>query len=286
MSLPIEGWMIKVRAWGLEEIWGVRGYTHPPSYLVATPYIRGHSRLRPYDLSAAPPWTLSFLPCIGREAPLLSEADVTPIDPERALRERKDLWPEIIELIDVLSPEWVGLTGSWAVFMEGRGSDVDLLLFHKTDLIVSALHDLREEGLLRRCADRYHKVSDKLSLDEYELLYSGKLMESCYKGRPYTIRALRTLEREPCESFTAPMGRYQGLVSILSSADGYAVPARYPAIIDGREVLVESWHTRYQELRVGTYIGSLDLFERRGVIVAMPDIHGHLRPVRLEAEPR
>lgn len=286
MSLPIEGWMVRTRIWGVEEIWGVRGYTHPTGSLVATPQMRGSRRLKPYDLSAAPLWLMSFLPCIGRAAPLLREREVIVIDPARALKERKDLWREIVELIDILAPDWVGLTGSWAVFEEKSGSDVDLLVFHRIDRLVSALRDLREEGTLRECGDRYGKVSDSFSVEEYEALRRGRLMESCYRGRPYTIRALRMLDREPCEGFSVPLGRYVGSLRILSSDDSYAVPARYSASLGGREIVVESWHTRYQELRAGEYVGSLALFERKGEIIAMPDIDGYLRPVRLEAESR
>ncbi|MCX8195490.1 MAG: hypothetical protein N3F67_00165 [Acidilobaceae archaeon] len=277
---PIEGWPLRVRAWGVEEIWIARGYRHPVGYIVSTPYRRGRERLKPYQLSNAPSWSLRWVDCIGREAPLVKEGEATAIDPERALRERRgDLWREVLELLDYLSPEWAGLTGSWAVFAEGPGSDVDLLLYGD---FYSALKDLREEGLVAPCG-RFEKVRDFLSWEDYLKLYRLKLLDACFRGRPYTIRALRTLEEEPCGRPVVYAGRYVGEVEIVEGREAHLTPARYRARLGGEEVELESWHTRYAELPEGRYFASLRLTLEGGVLKGSPDIDGFLRPLRHEA---
>ena len=278
--MPIEGWALRTRVAGTEEVWVVRGYRHPEGYLVATPYLRGSIRLTPYDLSLAPPWTLRWVDCIGRTVPLLGWRDAELLDPERALKVRRGELPaEVLELLDVLSPEWAGLTGSWALFSERGGSDVDLLLYGR---FREALQELREEGLIAPCQveERYKKVKDKFSPEDHADLSRHRLLDSCYKGKPYTIRALRTLEPEPCSVRVEYLQEYEGEVELVDASDSFFLPARYVARLGTQEVILESWHSRYAELPPGRYRASLRLSLEGGQVKASPDIKGYLRPLR------
>ncbi|MFN4046530.1 MAG: hypothetical protein ACK4H7_04240, partial [Acidilobaceae archaeon] len=196
----IEGWIVRVSLGYLEETWTVRGYKHPEGALIATPYMRGSRRVKAYDLAEAPSWLLEFTPCIGREAPVIPERIVTmALDPGESFKVRRgDISGEVLELIDHLNPEWVGLTGSWAIAGERKDSDVDLLVYGDHRDIYATLRDLREEGAIRACnvIERYGKVKDMMDWRLYSKLSTLKLLDSCFKGAPYTLRVLRTLERE------------------------------------------------------------------------------------------
>ncbi len=282
----IEGWMVRVSLGYLEETWTVRGYTHPDGALIATPYMRGSKRVKAYDLAEVPSWLLEFIPCIGREAPRISERVVTMVlDPEGSFKVRKgDINGEVLELLDYLDPEWVGLTGSWAIAGEREDSDVDLLVYGDHSNIYATLRDLRDEGSIRACnvEKKYGKIGDMMSWRLYLKLSTLKLLDSCFKGAPYTLRVLRTLEREQCRGALIPLGYYKATVKILDTSEAHLTPARYEAEIEGfGGVTIETWHTRYMELPRGIYkaLLRLTLNTKTGAIIASPDMTGWIEEV-------
>lgn len=274
----IEGWVIRVSVGFADEVWVVRGYRHPTGSVIATPYIRGSRKLKPYDFSNIPVWLSRYVECIGRVAPVLSNhAVISVFDPRVALRIRRaELWPEVRELIEYMNPEWVGLTGSWAVFNERDYSDVDLLVYGNHAEMYKTLRDLKTEGLIEACRleERFYKVGDKLSWADYSRLAYSKLLDSCFKSRPYTLRILRSIAREPCSDVLTPLGYYTGVFEIVDASESYLTPARYIAEANNRRFIVETWHTRYSELPLGTYKGKLRLVASREGVIASPDIDG------------
>jgi predicted nucleotidyltransferase len=280
MSHPVEGWIVETNLLGLRELWVVRGYRHPHGYLVVSPYVMGGRRVKQYDWGSVPGWLLSYIPCIGRTAPLMPMGRVLrTVDPESVLRVRRnDLPPAVIELLDIMGPEWAGITGSWAVMGESPGSDVDLLVYGNHWEMYRALLDLRSEGKVKPCmvAERYSKVMDKISWSSYSKLVEHRVLDSCYKGIPYTIRILRRLDVEPCEGMVARIGVYRGPFRVVEAVEPHLTPARYLVEIGGVEVLMETWHTRFMELPKGLYRGYLELFYERGVTIASPDIVGSI----------
>lgn len=260
---PVDGWILYTSEPPL--FWLVKGYEHPWEGLVAVPYrLAWGSRLEPSDYAyTAPPWSIKFLPCIGRVAPVVPRSMITfVLDPESALRRNGLPW-QLAELLEHVGAEWAGLTGSRLTGHSGPGSDYDLLILPLSpEGAVSALTELASEGLISRCPGM-----------------RGSLVDACYRGVPYTLRLLRSVTPRGCEGFTASLGRWRGLVEVGNAGpEAYLVPARYPLRIPGvGEAVLESWRTRYQGLRPGCYEASLEVFEREGVTVASPDIGGSLR---------
>jgi len=275
----IDGWLIRASLYGLVDFWLVKGYVHPEDSVVAVPY-RHRSLIVAYRLR--------FLPCIGREVPLVRRSEIVDyVDPTSAFRvRRRDLPESILELIDILNPEVVGLTGSWALLSERPRSDVDLIVYDKDPLrLYRALVELRDENKISQCRsweEMRRKISSTWILTEY---LRGRLLESCYRGSPYTLRILRRTEPLPCRGSLHPPGRAERLkVFIRSSEESFLVPARYPVtLLEGPAWLLsyvnekntrvshETWRTRYQTLKEGIYIveNSLLVSGESEVIIAV-----------------
>jgi predicted nucleotidyltransferase len=280
MESPIESWIVESSVLGSRELWMVRGYRHPEDYVVVSPYIIGGSKVKQYDWSGVPEWIIKYVPCIGRRAPLLPRRSITRIiDPAGVLKARRNDIPQaIVELLDIIAPEWAGITGSWAVFEEKPSSDVDIIVYGNHKAIYRVLLDLKVDGVIESCMveERYLKVKDRLSWTSYSKLATLKVLDSCYKGVPYTIKILRRLDREPCGDFIVDMGAYRGALRIVKTLESHLTPARYIVDIGGIEALMETWHMRYMELPEGLYIGHLELFDERGATICSPDLVGSL----------
>jgi len=262
MESIVEGWILYTSEPPI--FWLVKGYSHPEEGYIAVPYRRvDGGRLDPAGYRAAtPPWLLTFIPCIGRIAPLISRRRVARVlDPSAALRIHGLPGP-LRELMEALGAEWAGLTGSRLTGHSSKGSDYDLLVYSsKPWEAVKALRDLAGEGLIEACDGM-----------------RGSLVDACYRGYPYTLRLLESITRASCEGFTASLGRFKTRISLAPAGyKAYTVPARYEAVLHGLgEAVLETWRTRYQGLKPGCYHGVVEVFERGGVLVASPDIGGWL----------
>lgn len=262
----------------------VSGYTHPEGGLVVSPYLHLDRRVKTYDYRFFEP-LLEHIDCIGRRAPVIRESRViTYIDPAKALRERLgDIDSRILELLDHLAPEWAGLTGSWSIFRERVASDIDLLVFGDAIEIYSTLMDLKEEGYIASCRDheRVEKRRELMGSLLLSLTLDKKLLDSCYKNYPYTLRILKTLDREPCSRRVYPLGFYEGLIRVYRVNGGFTVPTVYEVeLLDSRqEALLETWHTRFMELPQGLYKGRVRVFLDSDRIKVSPDIDGWMEIV-------
>ncbi|BAN90683.1 hypothetical protein [Aeropyrum camini] len=277
----VEGWIVEAPG-SPAEYWIVKGYEHPPGKVVAAPYRRGGKRLDPRSIEQAPLWTIEHFPCRGGPVPMLSldAASSKPVNPWRVLELRyPDLPHPIKHLLEEVNPELAGLTGSWAVFAEDRGSDVDLIVYGDPDEIYLALKYLKSRGAIVR---HKHKRS------EYPL-DSARLLDSCIKNGGetacYTLRILRYTTPRECSKRLTPLGLYAGPLEITGeqeALDSILVPARYRAVLLklGLPAVVETWRTSYQELKPGVYAGVLEVFaDQNGAITASPDLKGHLKPM-------
>jgi hypothetical protein len=254
----IDGWMIKISRAGDITVWLVKGYIQPENYVVAVPY-------KDRGLKEVP---LSYLPCIGREVPLIPRKDIVyEINPFSVFRIRRNELPKsIIEFFDIINVDMIGITGSWALFSEKKHSDVDIIVYtDKPRRLYNTLNELKKDGLIRQCrsyGQMISKVKSHWIVNEY---IKNRVLESCYKGVPYTLRILRTLEEVPCSHVVEPLGKVREVVVRLKDVEeAYLIPARYEVnplkgpswllrLSKGLRVFLETWRTRYQELKEGIY---------------------------------
>ncbi|MGC9209689.1 MAG: nucleotidyltransferase domain-containing protein [Acidilobus sp.] len=278
--MPFEGWLAKVK--GHDAIWMVRGYEHPSDGFIVTPY-----RASATSGGLTPFVRVEFLWCVGRSTYILERRYAVLIDPVKALRTARV--PDVIrDLIDQLGAEWVGLTGSYAIGLQRPDSDVDLLVYsRRPDEIYARLLDLRGSGLISDCdlEQRFRKERSSFTLKEFLTLHPLKVLDSCYKGVPYTLRLLRAIDETPCRSMFTPLG-WLTAIGELKPLEPYLTPATYIYNAEGGgEYVLLSWRTRYQELPPGRYLvrGLVQRDEINGLLYIVPDLEGYVKPLEVWA---
>ncbi|MGC9112214.1 nucleotidyltransferase domain-containing protein [Acidilobus sp.] len=280
--MPFEGWLIRSSDGA---VWMVKGYEHPDDGHIAVPY---HSDF-PWHIDNKNVGGVSYryLDCIGREAYVVPRRYGTLIDPSDAIR-RVTLPRGLSELLDVLNPEWVGITGSRALGTAKPSSDYDLLLYsNKPSELYNSLKDLAQEGRIAECEHetRYSKVKDTWSLDDFNVMHAFKLLDSCYKGIAYTLRLLRQVEERGCTSFYRSLGWFEGVIYINDIGEGFLVPARYSVRLGFVELTAYmlTWRTRYQELPPGRYLVRGLLQASGPDLYLVPDVWGYVKPLQVWA---
>ena len=290
----IDGWLVRSSLSGLQIFWLVKGYHHTEDYVVVVPYrVDRHSKLVGSMSILKDYLTWKILDCIGWPVPVISRNNIDlVVNPFTALQLRlSDLPSEIVELIDYLGSE-VGLTGSWALGFESPVSDVDLIIYGNPSHVISVLKELRHYGRIRQCRPT-KLIASKVGSEEWMLdHYKARLLESCYRGVPYTIRILRSLNEAPCTERAYPLGVADNVIVEFKNCDeSHLVPAVYKArvisqgyrakrIIIQNEVTIETWRTRYQELPCGIYelLHPRVTLKNNEVILSV-DPGGSLRPI-------
>ncbi|MCE4602882.1 MAG: hypothetical protein F7C08_01210 [Desulfurococcales archaeon] len=273
MDNPIEGWIIRGLLGGVTIYWKVSGYMHPPGELVVTPYRIENRRVDPGHKPFGA--GVRYMPCIGRPVNVERRGAGVEVDPSHILKLRlgdlKVARPHIVELLEILNPEWAGLTGSWAIFQESKHSDVDLLAYQGDGWdIYKALEDLKDEGLVTHCPGRYHA--------NVKRIHGHQLLDACYKGQRYTLRILETIEARECTGYTVPHGWIHARITIEEPLAPHRVPALYRATIEGMgRVVLETWHTRYQEIAPAIYVARIHLFYTPNGVRASPDLGGWIK---------
>lgn len=268
----IDGWIVRAVWAGISAYWVVKGYEHPEWGVVAVPYRVMGERYPAAWYPHVFPGVDAWLDCMGRRVPVLPlNRIVNVIDPGVALRLRwLDLPAAARELAEHVEAE--GLTGSWAVAVEGRGSDVDLISFNRE--AYRALRDLAVEGLLTPCPRR-PKWGPRAPRRR-------SLLDACYKGVPFTLRILRVRYRKPCTAKRWLLGRYKGGAVLRDIGESHLIPARYELVAPGiGSLTLETWHTRFQELPEGAYNVDVAVYYSEGEgLIASPDIDGGMEPAR------
>lgn len=255
----IDGVIVEAVVGGLPGYYMVRGYTHPPRYVIVEPYKNVNCKGRPKAYT-------KYIHCLGVTTTIVERRNVLRIiSTPRTLELLPTSFREPLEeFIEYLGIEWASLTGSFAVNCERQDSDVDLLALYKPG-IWRALEDLYGDGLIRQCKTRHilEKRSrgpggEALSIERME----KSLTDSCYKGIPYTLRLITSISDYPCYRPLIPLGFVDVVLSLRPIGEPITVPTRYlgkvvrvyRGVVEERdEVVVETWRTRYQELGDGYY---------------------------------
>jgi predicted nucleotidyltransferase len=281
-----EGWYAKVK--NFEDIlWIIKGYEHPENGYIAIPYLIGKKKISSNDfIKYTPRNFIKYLDCVGRDVPvILKESIIESYDPhEIFINKYMNLPQKILELIDVINPSYVGLIGSYAFGLENINSDVDLTVFGDNRKIYEKLKELRNNGLIKNCSNRYNKVSNTMSQKAYLMLSNRRVLDSCYLNIPYTIRILRQIESKKCYSMYSNISSYKGLIEIYDNDESYLVPSFYKVkSIDYGNIELVTWHTRYSELPLGKYYfdGTLQRDEIKHKIIISPDLGGKIEPIEI-----
>lgn len=248
--------------------WLVKGYEHPEGSVVAVPYrTPWGTRLDPAGYRRLAPiiqGRIRFLPCMGREAPVVEVREIVWVpDPSAALKLSR-LPSRIASLLEALDPEWAGLTGSRLLGAEVGVSDYDILVYPRDAAsAVDALLRFWRRGLSEPCTRRGGRSSP---------------LDACAGGTGYTIRMLRTLEPLPCRGVRPFLGWWSGFLEIVDAGvESFLVPARYRARALGLgEIVLETWRTRFQALPKGCYQARIELFLEGDSILGTPDLGGML----------
>ncbi len=281
----VDGVIVLASIWGTPTYYMVKGYTHTDGYITALTY-----RL-PNCAKPTNPARLVYHPCLGSRVPALSRDKVLyKVQAGRQASLPPRIRGFLEEFSSLLGLEQAWVTGSHAIGCEGPSSDVDIIAPYNPEA-PRALRDLAEEGLISQCqaervlSKRATQGPGGVALDKARI--GSSLLDSCYKGVPYTLRLLTSLWEEPCRDPLVPLGRARLLVEVQGGSP-YTVPARYEALVVKalmwkwgrvpRRVWVESWRTRYQELAPGAYIieGLARLGARSGRYTLWPD-YGWIR---------
>ncbi|MCE4600095.1 MAG: hypothetical protein F7C38_00815 [Desulfurococcales archaeon] len=273
MAGYIDGVIVEANVAGMPAFYLVKGYAHPEHHLVVQPY-------RYPDCRRNPPAHIYYNRCLGVETTMVPRVRILrTIRPEAAVKVLPErVKPRIQELIEVLGLEWYGVTGSYALNCEGPSSDVDVLGLYRPGLL-GALWDLARDGLIRQCKRRdvlakRSRGPGGLALEASRIEES--LVDSCYRGQPYTLRLVTSIWEEPCDRALIPYGYVELAGWMKPLGEPITVPTRYRIDTGSATVIVETWRTRYQEIKEGRYRvkGLLRLDVASGDLILWPDMGG------------
>jgi predicted nucleotidyltransferase len=281
-----EGWHLVTNKNGIEIMWVVKGYEHPEEGFISIPYRLSGHRVKFNEFNNYIQEYYKYLDCVGRYVPVVRNEDIfIYYDPKETYFNKKDFLPEKIkDLIKYLNPEYIGLIGSYAFGLQRENSDVDLLLYGNNKEIYEKLLELRNRNLILNCVNRYNKVSDTMSYENYKMLSNLRVLDSCYTNIPYTIRILRQVHKTRCISNYKTLGNFKGEIEIYDNNENYLVPSIYLAENENYgKVEIMTWHTRYSELPLGKYIieGFIQLDLKRNKLVIIPDLGGRVDPIKI-----
>ncbi len=262
----------------------VAGFHHHRDRVYAIPYRKTDCRPHSRGIRA---WSQ----CLGIHAPMLPRGAVVDVV---APRPSTVLPPGIHRVLgEFLSKlgfdeSEVFVTGSHAVGCAGEGSDVDIVAPYSSG-VIEELRVLRGRGLVSQCrlgtvASKRGRGPGGVALDEDRIMES--LLDSCYRGVPYTLRLLQRSVEGECLGARVPVGEAR-IVAELIPLSPYTVPALYRLrvlhaendVVDrGIDITLVTWRTRYQELprgvyrvrglaRVNSWDGSVELWPDYGGVV-------------------
>ena len=267
-------------------VWVVKGFQHPRGYVIAYPrYNVSHipyTRIKEYTCLV----NTIYWDCIGLEVPVIPLDKVMPI-PKRIYDSVAMEYKSLLANLTGIDLENIYITGSKALGLQDRFSDIDLVIYgkHESDQVYNALVYLRKTGITRSLYGlhlfREHKKHPDLTLEEYMLLRENSVLQGVYKGYRYSIRLVPfTKGYSGCLRKAEIIGWYKGTIRIIEAIKPYTTPARYIIELDnGEEALMETYRIRYTELPIGFkgyVVGRIEAYDKKLFIV--PD-HGFLKPV-------
>jgi hypothetical protein len=257
----------------------VKGYQHPPGYLVAYPRYNILSRRKLQKHEAKIYESTMYWNCIQRSVPVVPRSAWPYTLRERPLGALDQLISMLESLLEVdLYP-----TGS-SLFVE-RPNDYDFIIYGADQEVVGRLRKLIDRGVIKVNVDilvreYIEKHSSTLSLSDYLRVKKSTILHGLFQGFHVNFKLveLRTGFNE-CVDPVISYEDYTGPATIVEALNPHVIPARYRAVIRGVELILESLREIYSELEPGRYwVENARLEHRPSGVHLVPDL-GVLRPI-------
>ena len=221
-------------------IWVVKGIRHPPKFAIALPRYHTQGRVEMLDYAI---WMLSD--CVPYPLPHVPLKEAVVYDPRNLLR-RSSVASRLAKKLEGFGCEF-GLTGSLAVFGEGR--DVDLIAYNEWcfEDLYHYLRELRERGRIKPLEGKWDGIGENLK--RWRLEHSA--LEGILDGIPFSLKMVKSGERcrRPVKVRSIKVrGR-------MIAINDYAFPYLYKV----NNLVVEALRLQYSELNGKEVIMRCDL---------------------------
>ncbi len=167
-------------------IWIAKGIRHPPKFAVAFPRYHKQGRIRRVVLSQT-----MMSDCVPSPQPHIPLDRAIVYDPRNLLRKSQTAL-RLVKKLEGLGCEF-GLTGSMAVFGEGR--DVDLIAFNEWcfESLYYYLKELKEKGRIKPLKGKWDGIGEKLR--KWRL--GNSVLEGVLDGIPFSLKMVK--QGEDCK---------------------------------------------------------------------------------------
>ena len=169
-------------------IWIAKGIRHPRGYAIALPrYPRSTKYAKTFTVNGI----VRKSDCIPLPQPHIPLSKAVVYDPRNLIR-KSNIAMKLVRKLDGFGCEF-GLTGSMAVFGEGR--DVDIIVYNEwcfNDLY-AFLVDLKRRGKIKPIMGKW----DGLGQNAMKWRYENAVLEGVLDGIPYSMKMVR--ESESCK---------------------------------------------------------------------------------------
>jgi len=259
----LEGELLEYRG----AVWIVKGFQHPPGYVVAYPRYDALSlrRLEGWRAEELLREALCRWRCIELDLPAVPLHRARFIEPridDPVLEEFRRLIADYASLdLDQVLP-----TGSLALGVESEDPDIDLVIYSwRAERVYGALEELARLGIVRSMGlseleSEWRRKHRGLGFEVYRRLREGSLLQGVFRGRRYSVRIV-PWERgvEGCVDPVRRGGARRLVIEVVDPVSPYTTPAVYEVEVvgEGLRATMMSFRLLFTELARGTRIGGV-----------------------------
>lgn len=263
-------------------VYVVKGYQHPDDVVIAYPR---YNLLEKRKLGKHEEYIYVnnyYWDCLKSHVPVIPLRDIYPLHSVIEVNHEISVFKSTLE--SILERE-LYLTGS-SILVE-KPVDVDLVLYGADVDIVEKIRGLFNRGLFKRplhviVGEYIHRHRDRLELVEYYELKKDTILHGYFMNIHFNIKLYEYRKGYvKCTDPVLDYSSYSGIIKVLEPVNPRILPARYLALIKGRDIVIvlETHRELYAELKPGLYLVEKGRLENRSSgIYLLPD-HGVLRPV-------
>ena len=263
MARLLEGELVEYRG----AIWIVKGFQHPPGYVVAYPRYDALTlrKLEGWRVEKLVRESMGMWRCIELELPMV------PLDEARFIQPQSS--DPVLEEFRRLIADYASIdrdqvlpTGSLALGVESDDPDIDLVIYcWRAERVYGALEELARLGIVRSMGlseleSEWRRKHLGMSFEVYRRLREGSLLQGVFRGRRYSIRIV-PWERgvEGCVDPVRRGGARRMVIEIVEPVSPYTTPAIYEVEVvgEGLRATMMSFRMLFTELARGTRIAGV-----------------------------